>query len=60
MNCKHATVKGNTTKYFYCNLKDQAVDDYKCRDCMMKLPDLQKVLKKYLERDLGNERCWII
>ena len=40
MNCKHATVKGNTTKYFYCNLQDQAVDDYKCRDCMMKLPDL--------------------
>lgn len=40
MNCKHATVKGNITKYFYCNLKDQAVDDYKCRDCMMKLPDL--------------------
>lgn len=40
MNCKHATVKGNTTKYFYCNLKDQAVDDYECRDCMMKLPDL--------------------
>lgn len=40
MNCKHVAIKGNTTKYFYCNLKGQAVDDYKCRDCMMKLPDL--------------------
>lgn len=46
MNCKHATVKGNTTKYFYCNLKGQAVDDYKCRDCMMKLPDLPEGFKE--------------
>lgn len=46
MNCKHVTVKGNTTKYFYCNLKGQAVDDYKCRDCMMKLPDLPEGFKE--------------
>ena len=39
MNCKHVTVKGNTTKYFYCNLKGQTVDDYKCRDCVMRLPE---------------------
>lgn len=46
MNCKHATVKGNTTKYFYCKLKGKAVDDYKCRDCMMKLPDLPEGFKE--------------
>ena len=38
MNCKHVRVKGETTQYYYCNLKGQAVDDYKCRSCMMKLP----------------------
>lgn len=40
MNCKHVIVKGTTTKYFYCRLKNTTVDDYKCRDCMLKLPNL--------------------
>lgn len=40
MNCKHRKIKGNTTKYFWCNLKEKSVDDYQCRDCMLKLPDL--------------------
>lgn len=40
MNCKHVKVVRNTTKYFYCILKNKAVDDYSCRDCMMRLPDL--------------------
>lgn len=40
MNCKHAEIRGNTTKYYYCKLKDKAVDDYSCRGCVMKLPDL--------------------
>ena len=42
MNCKHVEVRGNTTKYYYCNLKQKSVDDYSCRYCMMKLPDLAK------------------
>ena len=42
MNCKHAEIRGNTTKYYYCKLKDKTVDDYSCRNCVMKLPDLPK------------------
>ena len=40
MNCKHAKVVGNTTKYYVCQIKNKAVDDYSCRDCMMRIPDL--------------------
>lgn len=40
MNCKHVIVKGTTTKYYYCQLKRKSVDEYICRDCMMRLPDL--------------------
>ena len=38
MNCKHVKVVGNTTKHWHCNLKDKAVDDYRCKGCLMKLP----------------------
>ena len=40
MNCKHIEIKGNTTKYFFCKVKNKSVDEYECRDCMLKLPDL--------------------
>lgn len=40
MNCKHVEVQGNTTKYYWCKVKGKSVDDYQCRDCMLKLPDL--------------------
>ncbi len=40
MNCKHCVVEGNTTKYFWCKLKNKAVDQYSCRDCLMKLPSV--------------------
>ena len=42
MDCKHIEVKGNTTKYFFCKVKDKSVNDYDCKDCMLKLPDLPK------------------
>ena len=40
MNCKHKTIKGNTTKYFWCNVKGKPADYYQCRDCILRLPDL--------------------
>ena len=40
MNCKHSEIRGTTTKYYYCKIKNKAVDDSKCKKCMMKLPDL--------------------
>ena len=52
MNCKHKIIKGNTTKYFWCNLKEKSIDDYQCRDYQI----CQKDLKKYLERGLEDDR----
>ena len=40
MNCKHVKIQGNTTKYYYCTLKNKAVDEYSCKSCMMRIPDL--------------------
>lgn len=48
MNCKHCKVQGNTTKYFYCQLKNKQVDNYSCRNCVMKLPDLPNVVEEIL------------
>lgn len=46
MNYKHCKVQGNTTKYFYCQLKNKAIDNYMCKNCVMKLPDLPNRLEK--------------
>lgn len=46
MNCKHAETRGNTTKYFYCKLRDKSVDDYSCKNCVMKLPNLPEGFEK--------------
>ena len=50
MNCKHVTVEGITTKYFYCKLKQKAVDEKNCRDCMLRLPDLPEGFEEVFER----------
>jgi len=42
MNCKHVKIAGNTTKYYYCKALNKAVDDYKCRDCLLKIPNIPK------------------
>lgn len=40
MNCKHLSVEGNTTKYYYCKIKEKTVDKYNCKDCMLKIRNL--------------------
>lgn len=45
MNCKHKIVKGDTTKYFYCQVKDKAINEYECKTCMFKLPVLPQVVE---------------
>ena len=40
MNCKHVKLVGSTTKYWYCSIKEKAVDDYSCKDCILRLPNL--------------------
>lgn len=40
MNCKHRRIEGITTKYFYCGVKDKAIDEYvDCKNCPLKIPD---------------------
>ena len=48
MNCKHCKLQGNTTKYFYCQLKNKVIDNYMCKNCVMKLPDLPNVVEEIL------------
>lgn len=42
MGCKHRTTKGNTTKYYFCNLFNKSVDNFKCEKCLMKLEEKNK------------------
>lgn len=51
MNCKHIEVKGNTTKYFFCKIKGKTVDEYKCKDCMLKLPNLPQGFEEVFGRE---------
>ena len=39
MQCKWIKGKGNTTKHFECGLKNKAIDEYECRDCLMFMED---------------------
>ena len=54
MNCKHIKIQGNTTKYYYCTLKNKAVDEYSCKSCMMRIADLPDGFEKIFG-GLGNE-----
>jgi hypothetical protein len=42
MNCKHCTIEGRTTKYYFCKVKNKAIDKINCRDCMLKIPTFPK------------------
>ena len=47
MNCKHSEIRGTTTKYYYCKIKNKAVDDSKCKNCIiMKLSNLPDIFGK--------------
>ena len=37
MGCIHRKLEGNTTKFFVCGITGKSIDDYKCRDCMLKI-----------------------
>ena len=37
MGCKHRKVEGQTTKYFVCGITSKAIDDSKCRNCLLKI-----------------------
>lgn len=46
INCKHCTVEGNTTKYYYCKVKGKAIDEINCRDCMLKIESIPNVVEE--------------
>lgn len=48
MGCKHRKTEDETTKSFICKITNKSVDNYKCKNCMMKLEDnnVEKVFRK--------------
>lgn len=46
MNCKHCEVKGNTTKYFWCRVKNKSISDLDCRDCMLKIESMPDMVNE--------------
>lgn len=40
MNCKHCRVEGNITKYYVCGIKNKQINEWDCKNCMLKIPDL--------------------
>ncbi len=42
MNCKHIEIKGNTTKYYYCKVKEKEIEEKDCKNCMLKIPNIPK------------------
>lgn len=49
MNCKHSDViriVNNTKKEYYCKLKDKEITEWECRECMMRLPNLNQDFKE--------------
>lgn len=36
-NCIHCEVKGNTTKYYYCNAKRKPIDVHDCTSCPLRI-----------------------
>ena len=40
MNCKHKYVEGNTKKHFIYRAKNKAINEYDCKNCPLRLPDV--------------------
>ena len=36
-NCIHCEVKGNITKYYYCNAKRKSINVYNCTSCPLRI-----------------------
>ncbi len=54
MGCKHRKVQGNTTKYFVCGITGKAIDEYKCKNCMLKIEDKNDNFKEMFENIFGK------
>lgn len=42
MNCIHLKIQGNTTRYYFCSAKKKAINEYECRDCLLKIESKSK------------------
>lgn len=58
MNCKHIKIEGNTTKYFYCNVKGKAINEYDCKNCPLKIENdndvINQLFGKIFERGVAD------
>ena len=62
MVCKHIKVQGDTTKYFYCTLFNKSVDEYKCKNCMMRIKNknnkLNELFGQIFVKGLNNQEIY--
>ncbi len=53
MNCKHLKVAGRTTKYYYCQAKEEAIDTWQCENCPLKITDknsMNELVNKFFKK----------
>ena len=55
-NCIHCEVKGNTTKYYYCNAKRKAADVYNCTSCPLRIEKIDKNTIEIFFKGFGGFR----
>lgn len=41
MNCIHLNLEGNTTKYYFCKVKNKSINEFECRNCLLKIDGKQ-------------------
>lgn len=55
-NCIHCEVKGNTTKYYYCNAKRKSINVYNCTSCPLRIEKIDKNTIENFFKGFGGYR----
>ena len=56
MNCKHIEIKGNTTKYYYCKVKEKEIEEKDCKNCMLKIPNIPKGFEEIFGKGFTRQK----
>lgn len=54
-NCIHCEVKGNITKYYYCNAKRKSINIYDCTKCPLRIEKNTNEIENFF-RGFGGYR----
>lgn len=49
MNCVNLKVEGNTTKYYFCKVKNKAINTLECRDCLLKINGAKNIVEELFD-----------